>query len=215
MLRIVIADEVPLNGHVLAAVLNVEEDLQVVSVAPTVDDALAHVDACDLLLISTSLPNHGALDLTARAIAQNPNLRIVILGLSQNTPLIIKHIEAGAAGYVLRDDSVEALLTNIRAAANDLAFASPSIVAALMERIAELSELVEAEGFDPSKQEALTPREREVLELIGEGMTNQEIAEELFIELGTVKNHVHKILKKLDVNNRDEAAAYLQVMQPS
>jgi DNA-binding CsgD family transcriptional regulator len=109
------------------------------------------------------------------------------------------------AGYVLKDSSLAELLKNVRAAYNNEALVSPPIAAALMSYVAELV------GFDPAAEQdlcapqSLTRREREVLTLVQQGLTNQEIAESLVIELGTVKNHVHNILRKLNVNSRRDA----------
>lgn len=213
MARVLIVDEVRLSCHVMAQVLAEEPDLEVVGLATSAEEALDHLDECDLMLVSTSLPGNGALELTARALQEKPDLQVLVVGLTNAAPIIIEHIEAGATGYVLRDDSVEELLKSIRAAKRGTALVSPRIVAALMQRVNELSDLCDDAGVDLSKPLDLTPREREVLEHIGAGHTNQEIADELFIELGTVKNHVHNILKKLNVSNRTEAAAYLGVLE--
>ncbi len=99
---------------------------------------------------------------------------------------------------------------HIRAAHAGKARVSPDIAAALMSRVAELAQLVSQASISPEAGE-LTPREMEVLKLIGQGLTNQEIAEHLVIELGTVKNHVHNILNKLGVSSRRDAVGYLVV----
>ena len=125
----------------------------------------------------------------------------------------MRYIEAGALGYVLRTDSVAELLHNIRAAFKENALVSPSVAAALMARIAELSEKLTDLGVDASDYEELTPREKEILNYIAAGLTNQEIADLLVIEVGTVKNHVHNILNKLNVHSRQDAAAYLTLIE--
>jgi two-component system, NarL family, nitrate/nitrite response regulator NarL len=88
---------------------------------------------------------------------------------------------------------------------------SPQIAMSLMARINQLAE--EITEFDVSYYSELTNREREVLDLIGAGLSNQDIANQLFIELGTVKNHVHRILDKLNVTSRQDAAAYLALVE--
>jgi two-component system nitrate/nitrite response regulator NarL len=124
-----------------------------------------------------------------------------------------RYVEAGANGYVLKDNSVDELLTRIRVAYREKALVSPKIVAALMSRVTEWAQLFADIEAGISESADLTPREREILELIGQGLTNQEIADSLFIEVGTVKNHVHNILQKLDVSSRQDAAAYLAVVK--
>ena len=135
------------------------------------------------------------------------------MGLAESREEILRYVEAGAAGYILQDDSVDDLLAKVRTTHGGEAIISPEIAAALMSRVAELAQ-------SPSKPEAgqadpaeLTSREREILELIGEDLTNQEIAERLVVEVGTVKNHVHNILQKLNVSSRREAAAYLKMIE--
>ncbi|MEJ2559624.1 MAG: response regulator transcription factor [Anaerolineae bacterium] len=129
--------------------------------------------------------------------------------------MILRYIEAGAAGYVLREDAVDDLLKNIRAVHSGEALASPEMTAALLAHIAELSELRPPNEYDSQEFADITPRESEVLDLIAEGLSNQEIANRLVIELGTVKNHVHSILQKLDVGSRQDAAMYWDSVQDS
>lgn len=135
------------------------------------------------------------------------------MGLMESEQEILSYVEAGADGYVLRDSSVGDLLTRIRAAYQEEVLISPRVAAALMQRIGVLSRwFAPAEGGAGDLQE-LTPREREILDLIGRGLTNREIGERLFIEEGTVKNHVHNLLGKLEVSNRHDAAARLALVR--
>ena len=120
---------------------------------------------------------------------------------------------AGASGYVLQEVSIDKMFDNIRAAYDDQALISPQMAAAFMEHIAELAQVASRVSLDVTAYESLTPRELEVLELIDAGLTNLQIAERLFIEVGTVKNHVHNILSKLEVSSRSDAAAHLPYIQ--
>jgi DNA-binding NarL/FixJ family response regulator len=90
---------------------------------------------------------------------------------------------------------------------------SPGIAAALMSRVAEYAQLLDDVDAGVGVAADVTPREQEILDLIGQGLTNQQIAEQLVIEVGTVKNHVHSILQKLDANSRHEAAATWTIVQ--
>jgi DNA-binding NarL/FixJ family response regulator len=199
--------------NVIASVLEDEQDIRIVGRATSVDEALAQVSGADLALVSTRLPDNGALRMTEAVLEEHPAVKIVVLGLRESEKQILRYVEAGADGYVLRDNSVDKLLDTIRAAADEEALVSPDIAYALMSRVSELAQLfsdVEAGISDPAD---LTPREREVLELVSEGLTNRQIAERLYIEVGTVKNHVHSILQKLDVSSRNDAAAYLALIR--
>jgi DNA-binding NarL/FixJ family response regulator len=207
--KVLLVNEAQLVCNMLASLLEDEEDFEVVGSATSLDEVLNGDWTYDLLLVSTNLPDQGALRLTEKVTGDEGNTRIVVLGLAAAKYQVLKFIEAGADGYVLKNHSVEELLKRIRAVKNDRAVVSPKIAGALIDRLSELAQLFSEVQAILDQPADLTPREEEILELIGEGMTNQEIAEALHIQLGTVKNHVHNILEKLDVSNRQKAAAYL------
>ena len=138
---------------------------------------------------------------------------MLALGLTEEKQHVLRYVEAGATGYVLKDDSLEDMIETVRAAQDGRVFVSPQIAAALMERLADLAHMFSGIENSVSDTAGLTSRELEVLQLIGEGLTNQMIAEQLVIEVGTVKNHVHNILDKLNLNSRGEAAAYIRLYQ--
>lgn len=214
MIRVIVVHQAKLIANIIASVLSEEPDIHVVSTAVTVEDALGKLQLsnCNMILAAANLPDDGALSLTKAVTASHPNTNVLIIGVPKSESVILRYVMAGAAGYVLKDVPVERLLDNVRAAHQDEALISPTIAAALMNQVAELAQISSQYTLDPQAIADLTAREREVLNLIGEGLTNQEIAERLFIEVGTVKNHVHNILKKLDVSSREEAAAYLSLL---
>jgi len=211
IIRVLVVNDFPLMCDVITSVLEDEPDIEVVGSATTVEGALKQAHLCDVLLVSTRLSNQGALKLlSAMAEAEHP-AQVLVLGLAESEQEILRYVEAGASGYVLQDDSVDELLRNVRAVSSGHAIVSPEMAGALVARVAELSQLFE-DAFAIDSSGDLTPREREVLQLIGQGLTNRQIAERLVIELGTVKNHVHSILDKLNVSSRRDAAAYLALM---
>ncbi len=212
MIRVLLVNEVRLVSNVIAALLEGVPDIQAVGTATTIDEALAQFSRCDVMLVSARLPDDGALRLTRAVAATQSAVRVLILGLNELRERVLQFVEAGAAGYVLKDDSVDDLLDRIRAAHAGRALVSPEVTAALIERVSELarqtaepSEAAETVGNEIE----LTSRELEILKLIGDGLTNQAIADQLCIEVGTVKNHVHNILQKLNVSSRRDAAGYL------
>ncbi len=214
MIRVIVVHQAKLIANVIASVLSGEPDIHVVSTAVTVEEALGTLTRsnCNMVLATANLPNGGALALTEAITASYPNTKVLIIGVPKSESAILQYVMAGAAGYVLKDVPVERLLDNVRAAHQDEALISPTIAAALMNQVAELAHISAQYALDPHAVADLTAREREVLSLIGNSLTNQEIAEKLFIEVGTVKNHVHNILKKLAVTSREEAASYLPLL---
>jgi two-component system nitrate/nitrite response regulator NarL len=213
MIRVLLVTEIQLIGNVIANVLQEESDIQVIGTVTTAAQALAQAANADVVLVSPRLPNDGSLQLISALVQHQPSIKVLALGLSESKASVLQFVEAGAVGYVARDDSVEDLLERIRAAYRDKAMVSPEIAAALMSRVAKYAQLftdIEAGAYGDT---GLTPREREILQLIAQGLTNQEIADRLVIEVGTVKNHVHNILQKLDVSNREEAAAFLSLLE--
>jgi DNA-binding NarL/FixJ family response regulator len=215
MIRVLLVTEIELVGNVVATVLADEADIEVVGTATSVAEGLDLVNQCDVLLVSPRLPGDGALELTRLISDEYPSVKVLVFGLTESRAQVLRYIEAGADGYVVKDSAVEDLLDRIHAAHEDKAVVSPQIAAALMSQVAQFARLfseVES-GIGPGLE--LTARERQVLELIDLGLTNQQIADQLVIEVGTVKNHVHSILRKLDVTNRQDAAAYFHILKSS
>jgi DNA-binding NarL/FixJ family response regulator len=157
--------------------------------------------APDVVLLDMALENSRA---TARALREAlPDTRIVALAVPESEGHVLDCVEAGIAGYLARDGSLEELLATVRRAVNGEAVCSPRIAASLFRRIAALA----SSEPTPTAAAKLTAREREVVALIDEGLSNKQIGRRLCIELPTVKNHVHSILDKLGAQSRTEAAA--------
>jgi len=208
---LLLVNESGLIGNVISAALEDEPDLKVVASVTSTEEALKVVQeqTIDVALVSTRLPGQGALSLTSAITQLAPSTKVLALGLTEEKKHVLRYVEAGATGYVLRDHSLEDLIETVRAAQDGKVFVSPQIAAAMMERLSNLARMFSDIENNVSDTTSLSGRELEVLELIGMGFTNQQIAEKLVIEIGTVKNHVHNILEKLNVRTRSEAAAYL------
>lgn len=210
-IRILLVNEIRSMGNVIAAALEDEPDIKIVGIVTSPEEALEIVkaNAVDVALVSTRLPERGAIKLTSAISESAPATKVLALGLTEEKKRVLRYVEAGATGYILKDDSLDDLIETVRAAQDGKVFVSPQIAAAMMERLSDLAQMFSDVENSVTDEAGLTPRELEVLGLIGEGLTNQQIAEQLVIEVGTVKNHVHSILEKLDVSSRGEAAAYL------
>jgi two-component system nitrate/nitrite response regulator NarL len=133
-----------------------------------------------------------------------PEVRVVALGVPETDGDVLACVEAGVAGYVPRDASLDDLVNTLMKVVHGEMICSPKITGALFRRVAQLA------GRSGSSVERLTAREHEILELIDQGFSNKQIAHKLSIELSTVKNHVHNILEKLHVSRRAEAAAWMR-----
>ena len=215
LINLLLVNETLLMGNVIAAALDGEPDINVVGCVISIDEALDIVreKEVDVALVSTRLPDLGALKLTNAITELKPSTKVLALGLTEEKQNVLRYVEAGATGYVLKDDSLEDLIETVRAAQDGKVFVSPQIAAAIMERLSGLARLFSDVENNIANATDLTARELEVLELISAGQTNQQIAESLVIEVGTVKNHVHNILDKLNVSSRREAAAYLALIK--
>ena len=210
-INLLIVNESGLIGNVISAALEDEPDITVVASVTSVEDALRVVQEqnVDVALVSTRLPDQGALELTRAITNLAPSTKVLALGLTEEKKRVLRYVEAGATGYILKDDSLEHLIETVRAVQDGRVFISPQIAAAMMERLSALAHMFSDIENNITDTTGLTVREQEILELIGRGLTNKQISENLVIEIGTVKNHVHSILEKLNVSTRGEAAAYL------
>lgn len=216
MIRILLGHPSRLVCDSLRTALDNIDDVYVVGCATTAEELHFLLPHGNVVLLGSELEDTTALEMLNEIRMTHPQIKVLVLGLDDRPDVIIRHIEAGAAGYILQDESVVEMVQKLQAAHEEKAIISPSVAAAMMDRLAHLANLDAPAAYLQSRETQLTEltsREEEVLALINEGCTNQEIAERLFIECGTVKNHVHKILKKLDVNNRHEAAYVLQANQ--
>ena len=201
--RLLILGEVGFYREALAGSLGRDPRFEVVAVAAGVEEALellGHVDA-EILLLDTRM-SEGTVAVRELAVAA-PQVKLIALAVPEIEHEVIALAEAGASAYVTPDGSIEELASVVQCVESGEVPCSPGMVAGLFRRVAALAG---EGGLDPT-EEKLTERELDVLRLIEEGLSNKEIAAALSIELPTVKNHVHRILEKLHVHRRSEAAA--------
>lgn len=204
-IRVLIVEDEPLLRTTLAELLRHQADLRVVG---TASDGLQAVSEAasrqpDVVLMDLALPVMSGIEATRKIREQLPNTQVVVLTHLADDASLFSAIKAGAISYVLKDSSVENILEVIREAVRGEGFIHPSLVPRVLREFADLS--TRTERHRELFQE-LTRREVEVLELLGQGSRNREIASRLFISERTVKNHVSNILAKLQVNDRTEAA---------
>lgn len=214
MIRILIVDEAALLSEVMTAVLEGEDDMRVlgcITSTPQLRGALEK-NTVDVVLISASLNQSEVFEMIHVVADYSKKTKVLVTGMPDSEEHILAFIECGAHGYVLREDSVDTLLTNIRNVHERGAQLSGDHVESLMQRVRELSTFCK-EMLTNLDAVNLTDREMEVLASVAEKKSNADIADALGIEIGTVKSHVHSILQKLNVNNRQEAARYYPLMK--
>jgi len=211
MIRVLIVNEEKLVANIFASVLEEEGDIKVIGCSHSYEEAkkLLQEEQVDVVLLSVKMSNTNAFSLTKQLKDTAGETNLVVYGLRDQKDQIIPFIEAGADGIVMKKDDEDDLINTIRLAYQGKAQLSPELTRALIDRLGQLSNLTTNAPTEPLPTKDLTQRELEVLECLGENMSNKEISEKLFIEVGTVKSHVHNILGKLDVSSRGEASQFL------
>ncbi len=205
MTRVLVVHEVRAICETLAIALRSQADLEVVGGATDLGQAVTHLNQCDLALVNASLTTVSSTRLVHGLRRLAPRVKMVIMGVARSPYAIFQCIQAGVAGYVLADSTLDEVLESLRAAVHGQAHILPPSSAAPAYYTAVTTDDDASEDPADCGPQSLTRREREVLTLVQQGLTNQEIAASLVIELGTVKNHVHNILRKLNVSSRRDA----------
>ncbi|GAA3213227.1 response regulator transcription factor [Nonomuraea helvata] len=192
MLRVMIVDDHPVVREGLRGMLQAEPDIEVVGEAGSADEAVAVVPRLrpDVILMDLRMPGGDGIGAIGRL---GPAQRVVVLTTYEDDGEILRAVSAGAAGYLLKDVSRADLARAVRAAARGERVLSPSVAARLADRRA-------APGVP-----VLSAREREVLELVAEGLTNAEIGRRLYIGEATVKTYLLRVFGKLGVSDRTSA----------
>jgi len=215
MIRVYIVHEMALMNNLISAVIDSESDLEVIGSSTSVSEAYRQIQEVkvDVILASSQLPDPGTIALLQKIRDFNQVVHLIVIGVTETKHQVLHFLEAGAAGYVTKDSTMEDMFSAIRLADQHKADLPPKITAAVMDRLYEYARIYAGLEKDVLDQADLTDREIEVLQLLGKDLTNNEISKQLVIEEGTVKNHVHSILTKLKVNSREQAANYLVLLQ--
>lgn len=200
-IRVLIAEDQTLMRQGLKTILDLEDGFEVVGLASDGSEAVERALALqpDVVLMDVQMPHVNGVAATAQLSAQLPATRVVILTTFDNDDYVFDGMKAGARGYLLKDTPANELLATIRRVHDGESIIQPSIATRL---IAEFSRRTVPE----TQEEALSERELDVLRLLTEGLSNREIAQQLVLAEGTIKNHVSTILDKLHAANRTQAA---------
>ena len=203
-IKVLIAAEVRLYREGLANTLASRKQLAVVGAAGGRDEVLSLVASQRPQVVVLDMSTRDSLELLNVIGRDAPDVKVIAFAVENSDGGILACAEARVAGYLPWDSSTNELVTMIEAVTSGDTQCSPRIIALLLERLASLAQRGRPELMTLTM---LTPRQREILTLIREGLSNKEIAVRLVIEVATVKNHVHNILEKLHVSTRSEAVA--------
>lgn len=203
--RILLVDDHEVVRLGLMTLINDQADMEVVGEAGTASEGLQAVERLrpDVVLMDIRLPGEGGLEATERITHDFPESKVVILTSFADDGLVVRAIQAGAAGYVLKQVGNEELLRAIQAAARGQAVLDPMTTQRLLARVRETERRAEQDAF-----RELSAREMEVLAEVARGHTNAEIGRSLFLSEKTVRNYVSTVLEKLHLTNRIELATY-------
>jgi two-component system NarL family response regulator len=189
-------------------VLESEEGIDVVAEAEDGEEAITKAEetAPDVVLMDVRMPRMSGIEATRAIAATVPSAKILMLTVSDEEEDLYEAVKAGANGYLLKEISIEEVADAIRAVVQGQSLISPSMASKLLTEFNTLVKRAEEKQQFPAPR--LTDRELEVLKLVAQGMSNREIAEDLYISENTVKNHVRNILEKLHLHSRMEAVVY-------
>jgi DNA-binding NarL/FixJ family response regulator len=203
-----LVDDQQLIRQGIRILLEQEPDIEVLAEAANGADALSLCRKVqpDVVLMDVQMPEMDGVECTRQLAQAYPQVGVIILTTFDDDDYIFEGLRAGARGYLLKDVSSAELAAAVRTVAGGGALIQPSISRRVISEFARLSR----GPSSPQLVESLTPREREVLQALADGLSNQEIAEKLVITEGTVKNHVSSLLAKLEVRDRTQAVLKAQ-----
>ncbi len=202
-LRVLLVDDHEVVRQGVKALLEAQETVKVVGEAGTASDAVRRVgyDSPDVVVMDVRLPDGSGVDACREIRSRFPDVKVLMLTSYADEEALVSAIMAGAAGYVLKRIDSGELVRSIERVGRGESLLDPEMTERLFRKI-------RGEAEEDPLLGRLSPQERRILDLIAEGMTNREIADELFLAEKTVKNYVSNLLGKLEMKRRSEAAAY-------
>ena len=209
MVKLLIVDDQELMRDGLATILNLKSELEVVGVASNGQEAFEKAGDLmpDIVLMDIRMPEANGVEGTKLITSKYPNIKVLMLTTFHDSALIFEALEEGASGYLLKDMPTDAIVQAIMTVQSG-GMVLPKELTADIVREMRRNQTIEQTSEVPEIIKGLTEREIEVLNKLGLGLNNKEIASELFISEGTVKNHVSNLISKLNLRDRTQAAIF-------
>lgn len=211
-IALVLIDDNRLLREGIAAMIRTQPGFKVLAASADADEALQKVRESkpDVVLIDFGLEDHDSLSLTATIHGEVSEARLIVMGLMPLQEDVADYVRAGASGFLMKDASFEEFVATIRAVAGGAEVLPQALTSSLFTQITQNSSRGSRARLLESVR--LTERERQVISLLGEGLSNKEIAARMHIAVHTVKSHVHNVLEKLALHSRLEVAAFSHAM---
>ena len=205
MIKVLVVDDHPIFRQGLISLLQQYPEFEAVGQATNGEEAVAVATELqpDVVVMDVCMPGGDGIAATTALQQALPNIKVVIVTVSDKDEDLFAAIKAGARGYLLKSVSLRELIDSIRLVAQGEAIISPTVAGKLLDEFKQ----TDKEKLDKALNGGLSLREQEVLQLVSQGASNKEIAEQLFISETTVKAHLRTILQKLHARNRAEAVA--------
>jgi DNA-binding NarL/FixJ family response regulator len=209
-IRVLAVDDQRVVREGLAMLLGLLPDVEVVGTAANGEEALARADELrpDVILMDLRMPRVDGVEATGRLRASHPEIKVVVLTTYADDRSVIDALRAGAVGYLTKDAGGDEIRQALQRVTSGQASLDPAVQMHLVEAIATTATDATSAPLAPQLPDGLTPREAEVLALIGAGLSNAEIATRLFVSEATVKSHVNHLFPKIGVRDRAQAVGY-------
>ena len=207
MIKVLLVDDQTLIRQGIRLLLEIETDIQVVGQAANGREALEQVASLrpDVVLMDVRMPEMNGVVATRELGRRFPDVKVIILTTFEDDETVFEGLKAGARGYLLKDISSEEMAAAVRRVAAGEALIEPRLTRKVLAEFSRLASANSGQASSGSLPVPLTERELEVLQALAHGLSNREIAEQLVITQGTVKNHVSSLIDKLGVRDRTQA----------
>ncbi|WP_019228405.1 response regulator transcription factor [Sedimentibacter sp. B4] len=209
MIKLLLVDDQDILLEGLKLILGMEEDIEI---SGTANNGKKAYEFCkwnmpDVVLMDIQMPELNGVEVTKMIHRDFPKVKVIVLTTFNDDEYIYDALKNGASGYMLKDTSPSEIARAVRTVYNGGALIQSEVAVKVIDKFSELAKEKREKSIDP-RADLLTDREKDICRLIAEGKNNKEIADELFLSQGTVKNHITRVLIKLDLRDRTQLAVF-------